>query len=88
MIENPNSKIDKLKTIPPERLIQMYRNVFNGGDGELVLEDLRGRFWKYTPPIGDARHNTEFKVGQQSVITHIENMINQPEGVQDDQQQS
>jgi hypothetical protein len=46
--------------------------VFESHDGQLVLEELKGRFWFYKQPP------TIREVGQEDVLKHIQNMINPP----------
>ena len=48
----------------------LYQRVFETSDAKLVLEDLKGRFFFYSP----VKDLTE--VGSENVIKHINNMIN------------
>lgn len=69
-----NPLIRRLKEIPPKELEQIYTRVFDGDEeGRLVLEDLKGRFFEYTPA------NNMTDVGAENVLKHIKNMINPPE---------
>lgn len=54
----------------------LYQRVFENGDGKILLEDLKARFHLYAPIEGPNSENIVFKGGQQSVVMHINNMIN------------
>lgn len=66
----PNPLIDQLKTMKPEQLQGLYQEVFKTLNAQLVLEDLKARFWHYFPTPGIRED------GQEDVIKHINNMIN------------
>ncbi len=40
-----NALIKKLENLPPEELAALYQRVFTTDDGQLVLQDLKGRCW-------------------------------------------
>lgn len=61
--------IKRLKTFNQEELERIYQNCFSTDSGQLVLEDLKGRFWEYAPSPGDRC------AGQEDVVKHIKNMI-------------
>lgn len=86
LIDNPNDRIDRLSKLTESELFDLYKRVFTTGDGELVLEHMKGVFYEYVPPVGNSKHNTSVAVGQQSVIIHIKNMLIQKEnkGVSDE----
>ena len=54
---------------PKEGLPRLYSRVFNSPDGELVLEDLRNRFFYYAPAL------TPHDEGGRRVVLHIQGMI-------------
>lgn len=62
--------IKKLQSYSPDDLTRLYNSVFNTPDGELVFEDMKGRFHEYVPV------NNKFQAGQQSVLIHIKNQMN------------
>lgn len=59
-----------------KELKQLYLNVFDSADGKKVLEDLSKKLYVYRTPFDENSNNMSFKVGQQSVILHIKNMMN------------
>ena len=61
--------IQRLKELDQKRLEQVYQNVFDTDEGQLVLEDLKARFWFYVP-VQDMR-----QAGEQAVLIHIRNMV-------------
>lgn len=66
-----NPLINRLSELGQKELSQIYKRVFDGDEeGRLVLEDLKGRFFEYTP----VSNMTE--VGSENVLKHIKNMIN------------
>lgn len=65
--------IEKLKVISSRDLQILYKNFFTSNEGQLILEDLKGRFWEYMSP-SDLK-----EMGQQSVLIHIKNQINPPD---------
>lgn len=72
----PNPLQDRLNTLDEDQVAQLYKNVFDSEEAELVLEDLKNRcFAKVTSFNGDAIQ-TCFNEGMRSVLLHIENQIN------------
>ena len=65
-----NKLIERLRGMDQKRLETIYQNVFNTDEGQLVLEDLKGRFFEYAP----VRDMTQ--AGAQAVLIHIKNMVN------------
>ena len=59
-------------------LIQAYKNVFNGKDGEIVLEDIKKRFYANYPTYtrGDTPKDGDIKTGMQIAWFHIRGRIN------------
>ena len=66
----PNQLVQRLKTFNQYQLEEIYRNCFNTDAGQLVLEDLKGRFWFYAPAPNIR------EIGNEDVIKHINNMLN------------
>lgn len=62
--------INRLKTFDQKQLQEIYKNCFDTDAGQLVLEDLKGRFHEYMPPADMT------EVGQLRVLMHIKNMLN------------
>ena len=60
----------RLKDLNQKQLEEVYKNCFNTDAGQLVLEDLKGRFHEYVPP------NDDKEVGELRVLMHIRNMLN------------
>lgn len=58
-----------------ERVL-LYQRVFENSDAKMLLEDLKARFHLYSPIEGPNSEAIVFKGGQQSVVMHINNMIN------------
>ena len=75
MIEN----IEKLKTMSPREVQIIYKNFFSSSEGQLILEDIKSRFWEYVQPEGGNEYQTCLRVGQQSVLMYIKNQINPPD---------
>ena len=73
-MQNPN--LQKALLLPLEEMELFYARVFDSPDGKVVLEDLRSRFNIYCPILGPNSESIVFKGGQQSVVIHIQNMIN------------
>ena len=71
-----NSLLQRLKTFNQQQLEEIYKNCFSTDAGQLVIEDLKSRFYFYKPPIAADGESTEFKVGEQAVLFHINNMLN------------
>lgn len=67
-----NQLIKRLSEFNEEQLKKIYHNVFDCDEGQLVLEDLKGRFFEYVP----VSNMTE--VGSENVLKHIKNMLNPP----------
>jgi len=65
-----NRQIERLRELNQEQIERLYQDVFGTEAGQIVLEDLKGRFFEYVPP------SDMFNVGQQSVLIHIKNMVN------------
>ncbi len=69
-----NNLIKRLSELNDKELRQIYKNVFdNDEEGRLVMEDLKGRFFEYTPA------NNMTDVGAENVLKHIKNMLNAPQ---------
>ena len=62
--------IRRLREFDQPRLEKVYQNVFNTDEGQLVLEDLKGRFHEYVPPMDMT------EVGELRVLIHLKNMVN------------
>lgn len=76
------NNIEKLKTMTPREVQILYHNFFSSNEGQIILEDLKARFWEYMAP-SDLK-----EMGQQSVLIHIKNQINPPdESIYDRQQE-
>ena len=71
-----------LSTLADGELAQLYKNVFDSVDGQLVLEDLRHRCYIYTDlPLGEPGQRGE---GRRNVVTHIETQLSyDPEEAKD-----
>ena len=59
-----------------QELELLYQRVFETSDAKLVLEDLRARFHLYGTIEAAISEAIVFRGGQQSVVIHIQNMIN------------
>lgn len=59
-------------------LIVAYKNVFKGRDAELVLDDLRKRFYYDYPAYtkGDTARDGDIKEGMRIAFLHIKGRIN------------
>jgi len=64
------------KKITEEQLQKAYQNVFGSETGELVLNDLRYRCFKYTTTVGLISHD-EILVneGRRQVLLHLESQL-------------
>lgn len=65
-----NPQHQRLKTLIPGQLEEIYKNCFQTDAGQLVLEDFKRRFWFYVP-VPSIR-----EAGQEDVVKHINNMLN------------
>ena len=54
---------------PNDDLKKKYQNIFNSPDGQLVLEDLRHRFFIYAPAPG------QIEEGERRTVLHIESCL-------------
>ena len=61
--------IRRLRQLTQGDLEEVYKNVFESDGGQLVLEDLKARFFEYYP-VQDMT-----QAGAQAVLIHIKNMI-------------
>jgi hypothetical protein len=68
---------------PHEKLAELYRRVFSGGDGKAVLDDLKKRFGDRRSFVPDS-NATAFHEGQrdvyQMIVALIERDITRPQG--------
>ena len=65
----------KEKKITEEQLQQAYQNVFGSDTGELVLNDLRYRCFKYTTTAGLTRDHLLLNEGKRQSLLHIESQL-------------
>ena len=65
----PNPLIQRLKTFNQQQLEEIYKNCFMTDAGQLVLEDLKLKFFEYRPV------SNKFEAGQQSMLFHLRNML-------------
>ena len=72
-----NALTEKLATLTPKQMSQIYQNVFSTIDGQLVLEDLRHRCFSYAPEdLGVSSDREVFiNVGKHAVIVNIETQL-------------
>lgn len=68
--------IKRLRTFNQSELQEVYNNCFSTDAGQLVLEDLKARFFEYASLEGPTSEVITLNAGKQSVIIHIKNMLN------------
>ena len=66
---NAPEEIKGLEGMDDEALMRLYQRVFNTPDGLLVLEDLRNRFFYYSPA------HTQIDEGLRRAVIHIQNTM-------------
>ena len=71
-----NALVEKLEELNEEQLAQLYKNLFTSPDGQLVLEDLKGRCYVYSTTANENPHKTFWHEGMRNVILTIESQIN------------
>ena len=72
----PNLLQDKLDTLDEEQVAKLYQTVFQSGEGQLVLEDLRNRCYIYTTTsIGMTDYDRLYE-GMRTVVLHIQTQLN------------
>ena len=64
-----------VKNITDEQLQQAYQNVVLSDTGELVLNDLRYRCFKYTTTAGLTRDHLLLNEGKRQSLLHIESQL-------------
>lgn len=62
-------RLERVAGLDPSQLRRVYLQVFTSPEGQMVLEDLKLRFFEYVPPPSMEG------VGSQKVIIHIKNMV-------------
>jgi hypothetical protein len=75
-MEKGHPLILRLKQFNQRQLEEIYNNCFMTDAGQLVMEDLKARFWEYKPIEGPNAESITFNAGQQSVLIHLKNMLN------------
>lgn len=71
-----------------EALKNAYAKVFDGTDGNKVLEDIRRVGFAYAPPFAPGQSDvTAFNCGLQAMLRHIETMIRPMQKLTDGQSQ-
>ena len=64
------------KQITEKQLQKAYQNVFGSDTGELVLNDLSFRCFRYTTTAGLVQHDQVFiNEGKRQVFLHIESQL-------------
>jgi hypothetical protein len=71
-----NALIEQLEKLNEEEVAQLYKNLFTSPDGQLVLEDLKGRCYVYSTTFAPIPYTTYWQEGMRNVILHIESQIN------------
>lgn len=71
----PNLLLEKLNELNDEQLAQIYKNVFNTPEGQLLLEDLKNRSFFYTTTAHENSHRTYWQEGMRSVVLHIQSQL-------------
>lgn len=71
-----NKLIKRLRTFKQPELEEVYKNCFMTDAGQLVLEDLKARFFEYASLEGPTSEAITLNAGKQSVLIHIKNMLN------------
>lgn len=70
-----NPLIDKLEELDEESVAKLYQNVFGSPEGQLVLEDLKGRCFIYQTTANADSHKTFWQEGMRSIMLHIQGQI-------------
>lgn len=70
MNEKGHPLILRLRQFNQQQLEEIYNNCFMTDAGQLVLEDLKAKFFEYRPTTN------LYEAGQQSMIIHLKNMLN------------
>ena len=66
---------DKLQEMTAEDVANIYKRIFSTPDGQLMIEDLRNRWYIKIPTTGRGNDQTNFNEGMRSVVLHIESQI-------------
>ena len=68
----------KLMELDEEQVAQLYKNVFNTPEGQLVLEDLKNRCFIKTSTYHHSMNPQEiaWNEGMRNVVLHISSQIN------------
>jgi hypothetical protein len=71
-----SEQLDRIRKVDGE-LEALYRKVFNNVDAEIVLEDLRSRFFYNVPSTENHfdANKTMFNEGSRAVLIHIDTML-------------
>ena len=72
--------LKRMQQADPDALMRLYKRVFDGADGQLILQDLKNRCFEdmstvqQNGPIDPYR--THINEGMRVVILHIQTLIN------------
>ena len=59
----------------PKELKARYKALFESDDGEVVLDDLRNRFYIFRPTFSDLPHEQAYCEGQRTVVLFLQSML-------------
>lgn len=65
----------KLSEMPEKEIAQLYKNLFAGPEGKLVLEHLKTRAYYYQTSFVADPYRSAFAEGQRSLVLDIEVLI-------------